>query len=126
MLNITAKYPLLILCLLCPTLGYSQTTYPKILSDSTIVITNNKKVQSILVKDKNGNDEYLWTWTFTSERGDINLTFKPLIDRYSNTNALIIQSKQHQVFGVFSGCIKVKGKEFIIDNLIGFAEKVKK
>ena len=75
--------------------------------------------------NKKNKEDYLSPWTFTSESGDINLTFNPLIDRYSNTNALLIQSKQHQVFGVFNGKITVKGKAFEIDNLIGFAEKVK-
>ena len=79
---------------------------------------------NIPLNDK-GKDDYLSTWTLTSESKDINLTFKPLIDRYSNTNALLIQSKQHQVFGVFSGTITIRGKKFEIDNLIGFAEKVK-
>ena len=75
-------------------------------------------------KNQKGKEEYLKEWTFTSKNGDINLRFTPLIDRYSNTNALIIQSKQHQVFGKFSGVFKVKDKEIRFDNLIGFAEKV--
>ena len=63
-------------------------------------------------------------WTFTSQKGDINLTFIPIIDRYANTNALVIQSKQHQVFGYFSGSITVEGKEIKFENLLGFAEMV--
>ena len=58
-------------------------------------------------KGKNGKEDYMSPWTFTSKNGDINLVFNPIIDRYSNTNVLIIQSKQHQVFGYFSGFIKV-------------------
>ena len=75
--------------------------------------------------DEKGKHEFLKDWTFTSKKGDINLVFKPIIDRYSNTNALIIQSNQHQVFGYFTGTIKVEDKEFKIDNLLGFAEMVK-
>ena len=71
------------------------------------------------------NEQYLEKWKFVSKNKDIDLTFEPLIDRYSNTNALIIQSKQHQVFGRFSGVIKAEGKEYKFENLIGFAEKVK-
>lgn len=76
-------------------------------------------------QDEKGRDQYLKPWTFTSEKGDINLIFTPIIDRYANTNALIIQSKQHQVFGYFSGTIKVGEKEYKFENLLGFAEKVK-
>lgn len=72
-----------------------------------------------------GKEQYLEKWTFTDSKGNINLEFEPLIDRYSNTNALIIQSKQHQVFGRFSGCIKAAGKEYHFKGIIGFAEKVK-
>ena len=75
--------------------------------------------------DEKGNEEYLKPWKFVSENHDIDLTFTPIIDRYANTNALIIQSKQHQVFGYFSGVIKVNDNEYKFENLIGFAEKVK-
>ena len=76
-------------------------------------------------KDEKGNYLFKERWTFTSKTGDIDLIFSPIIDRYSNTNALIIQSNQHQVFGYFSGSIKVDGKEFLLNNLLGFAEMVK-
>jgi hypothetical protein len=76
-------------------------------------------------KSEKGKEEYLKPWTFTSENRDIELTFEPIIDRYSNTNALIIQSNQHQVFGYFSGTIRVNNKEYKFEHLLGFAEKVK-
>ena len=75
-------------------------------------------------KDEKGKHLFKQDWTFTSKSGDINLTFHPIIDRYSNTNALIIQSNQHQVFGYFSGTIKIEDKIFTLDNLLGFAEMV--
>jgi len=44
---------------------------------------------------------------------------------YSNTNPLILQSNQHQVFGHFSGkAIPDNGQEIRVRNLLGFAEKV--
>ena len=76
-------------------------------------------------KNEKGKLDFLKDWTFTSEKCDINLSFHPIIDRYSNTNALIIQSNQHQVFGYFSGEIKVEGKTYELKNLLGFAEMVK-
>ena len=75
-------------------------------------------------KNDKGQLDFMSKWTFTSQKGDINLTFIPIIDRYANTNALIIQSKQHQVFGYFSGSITVEGKEIKFENLLGFAEVV--
>ena len=76
-------------------------------------------------KNEKGKLDFLKEWTMTSEKGDINLVFKPIIDRHANTNVLIIQSNQHQVFGYFSGTIKVGEKEFKLNNLLGFAEMVK-
>ncbi|MBQ6731149.1 MAG: DUF2804 domain-containing protein [Bacilli bacterium] len=75
-------------------------------------------------KNDKGQLDFMSKWTFTSQKGDINLTFIPIIDRYANTNALIIQSKQHQVFGYFSGSIFAEGKEYKLENLLGFAEMV--
>ena len=75
-------------------------------------------------KNEKGKLDFMSPWTFTSETGDIDLTFKPIIDRYANTNALIIQSKQHQVFGYFTGTVTVECKEIKFENLLGFAEMV--
>ena len=72
-----------------------------------------------------GKEQYLEKWTFTSEKNEIDLVFEPIFDRFSNTNALIIQSNQHQVFGRFSGSFNIDGKSYKFENLIGFAEKVK-
>ena len=76
-------------------------------------------------KNEKGKEQFLKDWTFTSKSGDINLKFHPIIDRYSNTNAIIIQSNQHQVFGYFFGTIKVEDKTIKLNHLLGFAEMVK-
>lgn len=82
-------------------------------------------VEFIIPKDEKGKENYKGEWKIKSQQGDISLIFKPIIDRYANTNALIIQSKQHQVFGYFVGTITINKKIYRIDNLLGFAEKVK-
>lgn len=84
-----------------------------------------KDVEFLIPKDEKGNDIYLKEWDIKSSSGDIDLTFVPIIDRYANTNALIIQSKQHQVFGYFTGKIKIDDKVIELNHLLGFAEKVK-
>ena len=82
-------------------------------------------VEFIIPKDEKGKHLFLNEWQFKSQSGDINLTFTPIIDRYSNTNALIIQSNQHQVFGYFNGEFKIEDKIYKLENLLGFAEMVK-
>lgn len=70
-------------------------------------------------------DDYLKTWKFTSSDSRFEMEFVPILDRYSNTNLLIIKSTQHQVFGRFTGkAILDDGTEIIVKNFLGFAEKV--
>lgn len=74
--------------------------------------------------DDKGNYLYMEPWTFTSKDNDINLTFKPLLDRHDDTNLVILKSIQHQVFGIFNGTIKADGVEVKIKNAVSFAERV--
>ncbi len=68
---------------------------------------------------------YLEPWKFSSNDGRFELDFVPLIDRFSNTNLLILKSKQHQVFGYFTGTVILEdGTPLAINKLLGFAEDV--
>lgn len=70
--------------------------------------------------------DFLQPWKFSSNDARFEMDFKPIIDRNSNTNLLFIQSDQHQVFGRFSGkALLDDGREIIIKDFLGFAEKVK-
>jgi len=73
-----------------------------------------------------GRDDFLKPWKITSSDDRLNLTFTPILDRASLTNAVIIESDQHQVFGRFDGAAVLDdGRVLEIRELIGFAEKVK-
>ena len=76
------------------------------------------------IPEKNRKYDYLSTWTITSLSGDINIIFKPVLDRFSDSNVLLIRSHQHQVFGLFTGNIKIDGEEVHFENIPGFAERV--
>lgn len=70
-------------------------------------------------------DDYLQPWKFTSNDSRFQMDFTPILDRYANTNLLLIKSTQHQVFGRFSGKVILDdGAEIIVQNFLGFAEKV--
>jgi len=76
--------------------------------------------------DRNGKEEYMKPWTFTSDDGRFEMNFEPILDRASCTSALVIKSDQHQVFGRFTGnAILDDGKIISINSFLGFAEKVK-
>ena len=74
---------------------------------------------------KNGKDDFLSKWTFTSSDKRFEMEFEPIIDRHSNANVLVICSNQHQVFGKFTGkAVLDDGKVIKVKNMLGFAEKV--
>jgi len=76
-------------------------------------------------KDEKGHDDYMKPWTFSSSDGRFEMDFIPIIDRSSYTTAIIVSSKQHQVFGKFTGKAILDDKTIIeIKDFIGFAEKV--
>jgi len=77
------------------------------------------------IPQKDGTDDFLGVWHFKSDDGRLDMTFTPLFDRASDTNAVIIRSNQHQVFGSYSGtAILDDGRRIEFKNKIGFAEKV--
>ncbi|MBQ8771605.1 MAG: DUF2804 domain-containing protein [Clostridia bacterium] len=77
------------------------------------------------IPTKEGKDDFMSPWTFTDSEGRLNLTFEPIIDRCDITDVGIICSKQHQVFGKFSGTVVLDdGTTLTISNMLGFAEKV--
>ncbi len=74
---------------------------------------------------KDGKEDYLSDWTFTSDDGRFEMDFHPILDRASNTDFVILGSDQHQVFGRFSGKAALDdGTILNVKDLLGFAEKV--
>ena len=74
---------------------------------------------------KDGKEDYMSPWTFTSDDGRFEMSFMPVIDRASNTDFVVLGSDQHQVFGKFSGsAILDDGSKIDIKDFMGFAEKV--
>ena len=74
---------------------------------------------------KDGKEDYMSPWTFTSDDGRFEMDFVPIIDRAACTDVKLICSDQHQVFGRFTGkAVLDDGKEIYIKDFLGFAEKV--
>lgn len=70
-------------------------------------------------------DNYMAPWKFSSNDGRFEMDFKPVVDRQSNTNFLLIKSTQHQVFGTFDGFVVLDdGTKLEVENFFGFAEDV--
>ena len=78
------------------------------------------------IPEKDGKDDYMSPWTFTSNDGRFEMNFTPVMDRSAKIDLKLICSDQHQVFGRFSGtAILDDGRKIEIKNLMGFAEKVR-
>ena len=74
---------------------------------------------------KNGREDYMAPWTFTSDDGRFEMDFIPILDRAACTDVKLIKSDQHQVFGRFSGAAVLDdGTVLRVRDLMGFAEKV--
>lgn len=98
-------------------------------ASENMVFKNNKayKLDDVeFLIPKNGDTyDYMKEWKILSKSKNINLTFTPILDRHDDTNALLIASFQHQVFGYYNGTFTVENGEVItIKNAIGFAERV--
>ncbi len=77
------------------------------------------------IPKKDGTEDYLSPWTFTSDDGRFEMDFKPIIDRASNTDFKVLGSDQHQVFGLFTGTATLDdGTVLHVKDFLGFAEKV--
>ena len=74
---------------------------------------------------KDGKEDYLAPWKFTSDDGRFEMDFAPLMDRSALIDLKLLCSDQHQVFGRFTGrAVLDDGREIQVRNLTGFAEKV--
>lgn len=77
------------------------------------------------IPQKDGRDDFMAPWCFTSGDGRFEMEFTPVLDRASKTDIGIICSDQHQVFGRFNGTATLDdGTILEIRDLLGFAEKV--
>ena len=75
---------------------------------------------------KDGREDYLSPWRFTSDDGRFEMAFEPILDRSALIDVKLICSDQHQVFGRFTGtAVLDDGTVLEVRGLTGFAEKVR-
>ena len=74
---------------------------------------------------RDGREDYLSPWHFTSSDSRFEMDFKPILDRCDRIDLKLLLSDQHQVFGRFTGrAVLDDGTVLQIQDLTGFAEKV--
>ncbi len=63
-------------------------------------------------------------WKMTSPDGRLRLEFTPFLERVAKTNAVILSSEVHQMFGRYNGVVvSDEGEEIVVRDLVGFAEE---
>lgn len=88
------------------------------------VILNGKVHKLGRVDIKYDNSDFMKPWQMKSEDGRLELEFVPFFERVAKTNALVLASEVHQMFGRYSGAmITDDGEKIVIDGLIGWAEE---
>lgn len=69
-------------------------------------------------------DEPMAPWTVRDPGGAIDLTLTPRLDKHSRTDALVLRTEVHQVFGTWRGTVAAEdGTEHRVDGIVGFAEE---
>ena len=77
------------------------------------------------IPQKDGKDDFLSPWTFTSGDGRFETSFTPILDRCAYTNVGPLLSDQHQVFGYMDGVLTLDdGEKIELKQFLSFAEKV--
>ncbi len=80
---------------------------------------------NIYVQKKGYGKDYMGTWTFYSRDGKIELIFEPLMQNKYKKFGFFTFQNHHQVFGVFSGKIKLdSGEELKIKNVTGYSQHI--
>ena len=82
--------------------------------------TAHKLSEVIFDLQSNG---YMTPKHFSSDDGRFEMDFTPIYDRYTETKLLFIDNRCHQIFGRFSGTVRLdNGQELIIKDLTAFTE----
>ncbi len=76
------------------------------------------------VKFSYNNKNFMQPWHMVDDDQRLDLEFTPFLDRTAKTEAVILRSEVHQMFGKYNGIVKTDTGEVIeIKDLIGFAEE---
>lgn len=88
------------------------------------VILNGKLHKLGEVKFTYDNKNFKAPWTMVSPDGLLELSFTPFFERVAKTDALVLKSEVHQMFGRYNGyAVLDDGEKIEIKDLIGWAEE---
>ena len=68
--------------------------------------------------------DFMQPWRMRSPDGRLDLEFTPIVERVAQTNALVLSSEVHQLFGRYNGwLITDRGEKIQVEDLVGWAEE---
>jgi hypothetical protein len=63
-------------------------------------------------------------WNISTFHTDtVDMTFKPIFEKISKANMILLKTEGHQMFGYFSGKVKTEAGTIVFDNFLGWAEE---
>lgn len=87
-------------------------------------ILNGKLHKLEDVKFEYDSKNFMKPWHMTGSDGRLDLEFTPFFERVAKTDAKILASEVHQMFGRYTGrVVSDSGEKIDIENLVGFAEE---
>lgn len=96
---------------------------PSAASENAFIL-NGKIYKLGIIKFSYTSEDFMHPWKMVSEDQRVNLTFTPFFDRHAKTDAKILNSEVHQIFGKYAGSLVTdEGQTLEIHDLIGFAEE---
>ena len=70
------------------------------------------------------NQSFKAPWSMRSPDGRLDLVFTPLFERVAKSDALVLKSEVHQMFGAYNGSVETEeGEKLTLSNVIGWAEE---
>lgn len=67
-------------------------------------------------------NDYMKEWKYYNSEDTFNFIMKPVYDNHTKTKILWVDNECHQVFGNFSGYIRIDGEKIEINNFYAFTE----
>jgi hypothetical protein len=103
-------------------MGYGFGDSSKATENAFILDNKIQKLENIHFEYDSRN--FMAPWKMRSDDGRLELTFTPFYERIAKTDAKILTSEVHQMFGKYAGTlVSDQGEKLAIQDLIGFAEE---
>jgi len=76
------------------------------------------------VKFKYDRNNFMAPWTISTPGSDtVDLKFAPFFEKKSKLNLIVLKTDGHQMFGKFTGTVKIESRTIDFNDFTGWAEE---